>query len=135
MCSIMGWCSSSADKDVFAKGFSATVSRGPDCTKIMETPDGILGFHRLAIMGLTPEGMQPFCLEGDMVVYHEDGTHASADNGCQERNDEVARNACQMDHDIHGSVALETVQPVGVIHNRFTPAEAGNEYQHGTDRV
>ena len=68
MCSIMGWCSSSADMAVFEKGFAATVSRGPDCTKIMETADGILGFHRLAIMGLHPEGMQPFCLDEDRAV-------------------------------------------------------------------
>ena len=27
-----------------------------------------LGFHRLAIMGLTPEGMQPFELDGSYVV-------------------------------------------------------------------
>ena len=29
---------------------------------------GLLGFHRLAIMGLTPEGMQPFSLDGSYVV-------------------------------------------------------------------
>ena len=29
---------------------------------------GLLGFHRLAIMGLTPEGMQPFELDGSYVV-------------------------------------------------------------------
>ena len=68
MCSIMGWCSAGADRVDFEKGFAETVSRGPDCTRIVETSDGILGFHRLAIMGLTPEGMQPFCLDGDMVV-------------------------------------------------------------------
>lgn len=68
MCSIMGWCSPKADKEAFEQGFSATISRGPDCSRIMTTPDGILGFHRLAIMGLTPEGMQPFCLDGSMVV-------------------------------------------------------------------
>ena len=37
-------------------------------SRVLETPDGILGFHRLAIMGLTDEGMQPFCLDGDAVV-------------------------------------------------------------------
>ena len=37
-------------------------------SKIVETPVGILGFHRLAIMGLHPEGMQPFELDGDKAV-------------------------------------------------------------------
>ena len=37
-------------------------------SRVLETPDGILGFHRLAIMGLTEKGMQPFCLDGDAVV-------------------------------------------------------------------
>ena len=64
----MGWCSKDADKALFELGLSATISRGPDSTRIAETNDGILGFHRLAIMGLTPEGMQPFRLDDDMVV-------------------------------------------------------------------
>ena len=37
-------------------------------TRFEETATGYLGFHRLAIMGLTPEGMQPFHLGGDMAV-------------------------------------------------------------------
>lgn len=68
MCSIMGWCSSTADRELFQKGFDATISRGPDCSRIEDTGMGLLGFHRLAIMGLTPEGMQPFRLGTDMVV-------------------------------------------------------------------
>ena len=68
MCSIMGWCSPVADRAAFEAGFRETISRGPDMSRVLETPDGILGFHRLAIMGLTEEGMQPFCLDGDAVV-------------------------------------------------------------------
>ena len=34
--------------------------KGPDDTKVVDTGNGILGFHRLAIMGLAPSGMQPF---------------------------------------------------------------------------
>ena len=68
MCSIIGWCSPKADRRLFDEGFSQTVSRGPDMSRVAETPDGILGFHRLAIMGLTPEGMQPFTLDGNVVV-------------------------------------------------------------------
>ena len=68
MCSIMGWCSKEADRSLFEQGFQETISRGPDCSRIIESPDGILGFHRLSIMGLSPEGMQPFCLDESMVV-------------------------------------------------------------------
>jgi asparagine synthase (glutamine-hydrolysing) len=42
--------------------------RGPDASRIVETDFGYLGFARLAIMGLTPEGMQPFERKGDWVV-------------------------------------------------------------------
>ena len=34
----------------------------------MDTGRGLLGFHRLAIMGLHPEGMQPFELHGSYLV-------------------------------------------------------------------
>ena len=54
MCSIMGYCSSNAAFDIFMEGFQRTVSRGPDDSRVVEVQDGILGFHRLAIMGLTP---------------------------------------------------------------------------------
>lgn len=68
MCSIMGYCSRSAAFDVFMEGFERTISRGPDDTRIVETGDGLLGFHRLSIMGLTPTGMQPFRLANSYVV-------------------------------------------------------------------
>ena len=54
--------------ELFTKGFEATVSRGPDDSRILDTGNGILGFHRLAIMGLHPEGMQPFTLNGNAIV-------------------------------------------------------------------
>jgi len=68
MCSIMGYCSSDAAFAIFQKGFERTISRGPDDSRIIDTGSGLLGFHRLAIMGLTPEGMQPFELDGSYVV-------------------------------------------------------------------
>ena len=68
MCSIMGYCSRSAAFDVFMEGFNRTISRGPDDSRIVETRDGLLGFHRLSIMGLAPSGMQPFRLGGSYVV-------------------------------------------------------------------
>ncbi len=68
MCSIMGYCGSGVTFDVFKQHFDATKSRGPDDTRIVDTGKGLLGFHRLAIMGLHPEGMQPFELHGSYVV-------------------------------------------------------------------
>ena len=68
MCSIMGYCSDGAAFELFKKEFDKTVSRGPDDSKIIDTGKGLLGFHRLAIMGLHPEGMQPFELDGSYVV-------------------------------------------------------------------
>ncbi len=68
MCSIMGYCDSGVSLDAFKAGFDKTVSRGPDDSRIVDTGKGLLGFHRLAIMGLTETGMQPFCLDGSYVV-------------------------------------------------------------------
>lgn len=68
MCAIMGYCSRSAAYDAFKEGFDKTISRGPDDSRIVDTGDGFLGFHRLAIMGLTPSGMQPFKLGKSYVV-------------------------------------------------------------------
>ncbi|MBO7336341.1 MAG: asparagine synthase (glutamine-hydrolyzing), partial [Lachnospiraceae bacterium] len=68
MCSIMGYCGSAADIQKFKEGFERTISRGPDDSRIVNTGNGLLGFHRLAIMGLTPSGMQPFELDGSYVV-------------------------------------------------------------------
>ncbi|MBO4653392.1 MAG: asparagine synthase B [Lachnospiraceae bacterium] len=68
MCSIMGYCGSSAAMERFLTGFGRTKSRGPDDSRVVETGNGILGFHRLAIMGLHPEGMQPFESNGCYAV-------------------------------------------------------------------
>ena len=68
MCSIIGYCGSGATYSTFLDGFSKTVSRGPDDMKIVDTGKGLLGFRRLAIMGLTPEGMQPFEMGGNYAV-------------------------------------------------------------------
>lgn len=68
MCSIMGYCGSNAALDKFRKGFDRTLSRGPDDSRIVDTGNGLLGFHRLAIMGLTPAGMQPFSLGESYLV-------------------------------------------------------------------
>ena len=62
MCSIMGIAGKGVPYAAFKKGFDRTISRGPDRTRVVEGEFGIMGFHRLAIMGLTDEGMQPFAL-------------------------------------------------------------------------
>ena len=68
MCSIMGYCSCDVTCDDFKAAFERTKSRGPDDTRVIFTGKGLRGFHRLAIMGLHPEGMQPFELDGSTVV-------------------------------------------------------------------
>lgn len=68
MCSIMALTDKSLDIEDFSESFNETVSRGPDDSRIEETASGYMCFHRLAIMGLTPEGMQPFSLVYDKVV-------------------------------------------------------------------
>ena len=68
MCSIIGYCGPVADLEAFQLGFDRTRSRGPDDSRLVRAGRGLLGFHRLAIMGLTPEGMQPFELEGSYAV-------------------------------------------------------------------
>lgn len=68
MCSIMGYCDSGADREKFQICFDQTISRGPDDSRVVDTGKGLLGFHRLAIMGLHPQGMQPFELDGSYVV-------------------------------------------------------------------
>lgn len=68
MCSIIGF----EKRNVCAKNvqacFDKTRSRGPDMTRFEEVGDGWLGFHRLAIMGLSAEGMQPFHRAGNALV-------------------------------------------------------------------
>ncbi len=68
MCSIMGYLDAGVSDETFRKGFEQSVSRGPDDSRTVRTPGGVLGFHRLAIMGLHPEGMQPFGRDGSYVV-------------------------------------------------------------------
>ncbi|MDD6154635.1 MAG: asparagine synthase B [Eubacteriales bacterium] len=72
MCSIMGYFGSELSREDFEVGFDRTISRGPDETRLIDFTEenadnnsnndfaGYMGFHRLAIMGLTEEGMQPF---------------------------------------------------------------------------
>ena len=56
MCTIMCYCGISGGTGKVMDGLKTTVSRGPDDQRIVKVPDGILGFQRLSIMGLTPNG-------------------------------------------------------------------------------
>ena len=69
MCSIMGYTSKDISLSRLQKAFAATKSRGPDDSRTLELPSGMLLFHRLAIMGPEPAGMQPFTVvDGSAVV-------------------------------------------------------------------
>ena len=80
----------------FKKGFKKIKYRGPDMSRTMKKP-GLWGFHRLAIMGITPSGMQPFSLNKKKVVCNgelygfrkvkeqliEDGYKFKSDSDCE----------------------------------------------------
>ena len=69
MCAIMGYTGKDLTREELMASFAKTVSRGPDDTRILPVGDGILMFHRLAIMGLQSTGMQPFVApDGSAVV-------------------------------------------------------------------
>ena len=68
MCCVMGYTGHDLSAAKFKEYLLRTVSRGPDDQRVVEGPYGLMGFGRLAIMGLTPEGMQPFYRGADCVV-------------------------------------------------------------------
>ncbi|MBR2539252.1 MAG: asparagine synthase B [Mogibacterium sp.] len=68
MCTIMTTTGSLTSLEDFEEAFARTRYRGPDDTRIIKCGRGIMGFHRLAIMGLTPDGMQPFEKDDCKVV-------------------------------------------------------------------
>ena len=69
MCAIIGFASKTLTADEVRPYFDRTVSRGPDATRLEAVGSAsCLGFHRLAIMGLHEEGMQPFYLGGDAAL-------------------------------------------------------------------
>ena len=60
MCCVMGFLSDLYSPETIRPYFDRTKSRGPDDTRIEKAGNGLLCFHRLAIMGLDVSGMQPF---------------------------------------------------------------------------
>ena len=55
MCCVIGYTGHDMSADKFKEYLMRTVSRGPDDQRVVEGPFGLMGFGRLAIMGLTPE--------------------------------------------------------------------------------
>ena len=68
MCTVLGYCSSKVSEETCRDLLSVASSRGPDMTRTLRVPGGILGFDRLSIMGLTEAGMQPFTRNGNACV-------------------------------------------------------------------
>lgn len=68
MCGIMGFTTKTTDITKAKACFDKTIARGPDMTQVVETKSGYMMFHRLAIMGLSPDGMQPFQLDGSYSI-------------------------------------------------------------------
>ena len=60
MCSIFVLTGKSVPMERAERAFYETHTRGPDMSRFYETERGMVGFHRLAIMGLNAAGMQPF---------------------------------------------------------------------------
>lgn len=67
MCSIIG-LSKCDDFEKIKKSFEKTNSRGPDGTSYYNANSALLGFKRLAIMGLNEFGMQPFSYDDKVLV-------------------------------------------------------------------
>lgn len=68
MCCVLAWCGEDYDESLFKDSMKKTISRGPDQSRLWVSDEGIMGFQRLSIMGLTPEGMQPFSHEDSVLV-------------------------------------------------------------------
>ena len=69
MCAIIGFEDKTAVALEKAKEcLERLTSRGPDMTRMEECGNTLLGFNRLAIMGLTAYGMQPFSYKDNKVV-------------------------------------------------------------------
>lgn len=68
MCTVFAIQSEHFSEEQAMEALASTQTRGPDDERILTLPGAVLGFQRLAIMGLSPEGMQPFVLNGNAVV-------------------------------------------------------------------
>ena len=59
MCCVLGYAGHDLSKEKFTELLMRTASRGPDDQRVAETEFGLLGFGRLAIMGLTRKACSP----------------------------------------------------------------------------
>ncbi len=68
MCTVMVYTGQDMPEEVFERALAKTASRGPDMQRVVRAGGGLVGFQRLAIMGLDEKGMQPFFMDGSCVV-------------------------------------------------------------------
>ncbi len=68
MCGFLVFQGPKKDFPQFETALEKLKARGPDETRIFSEPSISMGFHRLAIMGLTPAGGQPFHTQNWSVV-------------------------------------------------------------------
>ncbi len=80
MCGIFAYLGTSVKKAVLDQEFQKLFHRGPDESRVTIIDNVYLGFHRLAIMDLTHQGMQPFIdlnsgqmliCNGEIYNYHQ----------------------------------------------------------------
>jgi len=68
MCAILTYARADVAQDYFEEMLYKTHSRGPDMSRTLKVDSGWMGFNRLSIMGLNEAGMQPFSLNGNVVI-------------------------------------------------------------------
>ncbi len=69
MCGIFGALATQHDETFLVPHFETIKHRGPDYSELKKIKDSYyMGFHRLAINGLTPEGNQPMFLQGCYLI-------------------------------------------------------------------
>lgn len=68
MCGFMYVADPLLELSVFEKEFERIAYRGPDMHRVEVSNYGIMGFHRLAIMGVEESGMQPMHLHKMQIV-------------------------------------------------------------------
>lgn len=68
MCGLMAVCSDETTLSSFQTAFYPLHRRGSDALKIIRIKGGIMGFYRLAIMGLSEKGMQPMELHNSFCI-------------------------------------------------------------------
>jgi asparagine synthase (glutamine-hydrolysing) len=68
MCGIFFYCGTLYKISDLVNTFMNSSQRGPDSSSLKKIDNGIIGFHRLAIMDLSNHGDQPFYDKGNVLV-------------------------------------------------------------------